>query len=620
MYKTRVTLNLCTLSMVLLKTITLLVFYTASIRAKILEKYGKQVQLSPPTTSSYQEWFDANRVHSTRNNTIVEDFRTQLRRSLENTTVAFNATFMQQLVDERQRYLQKLNEVMSEWLRRLTRNQLGSARELLDPAYYEKTVHPKKDYTRPTRVNLSMSLYQILDVDEHMQSIEVNVWMVQNWYDEFLDWNPREYGMINRTIVPYNQIWIPDTYLYNSEELEQKKTESLMNAQLETGYWDKGAGQKGAKVQLMYPAIYKLSCRMDVRWFPYDRQNCTFIISSWTHDKQTIDYWPLSSTVNLGNMARNDEWEVISFEFVRVEESFKCCAAPWVMLYAHLVIRRKPLYYMINLVIPTSIITIVAVTGFFTPTSSSSERDEKLYLGINTLLTMSVMMLMVCNQMPSTSTYVPLMSWYYIGIIMVIVVGTFLATIVLAIHGQKHYNKPISDRIRGLIYNPLVEFFILSPPTSLLDLWTEFGVISEKRHSTNLDPLLLQHMDPVSHSTPDAQHFFGSISSQMNDLQSTYSYTARLATITRQYTQHAKMKALRKNQYRMSMDTSQARSVKKQKMQRRCSLEWEFLANVLDRILLTVFCGFTFAVFLVLVGFDSFFTVHTKATTRVDPI
>ncbi|CAL2035886.1 unnamed protein product [Caenorhabditis brenneri] len=574
-----------------------------AVGGKVLEKYGKQVQLSPPTTSSYQEWFDSNRVHSTRNDTTVEDFKTQLRRSLENTTAARNSTFMQELVEERQRYLEKLNEGQ------FINDQRRLVEELLDPNFYEKTVHPRRDYTRPTRVNLSMSLYQILDVDEHMQSIEVNVWMVQHWYDEFLDWNPVDYGMINRTIVPYHQIWIPDTYLYNSEELEQKKTESLMNAQLETGHWNQK--NNGAKVQLMFPAIYKLSCRMDVRWFPYDRQNCTFIISSWTHDKQTIDYWPLSSTVNLGNMARNDEWEVISFEFVRVEESFKCCAAPWVMLYAHLVIRRKPLYYMINLVIPTSIITIVAVTGFFTPTSSSSERDEKLYLGINTLLTMSVMMLMVCNQMPSTSTYVPLMSWYYIGIIMVIVVGTFLATGVLAIHGQKHYNKPISDRIRRLIYNPVVEFFILSPPTSLIDLWTEFGVISEQRHSTNLDPLLIQHMDPISQSK-DPQHFFGSISSQMCDLQSTYSYTARLATITRQYTQHAKMKALRKNQYRMSMDTSQARSVKKQKMQRRCSLEWEFLANVLDRILLTVFCGFTFAVFLILIGFDSIFTVHTK--------
>eukprot|EP00081_Caenorhabditis_elegans_P018093 NP_498437.2 Acetylcholine receptor subunit alpha-type acr-5 [Caenorhabditis elegans] len=589
--------------------ILLIRYCSCGAGSRVYEKYGKQVQLSPATTSSYREWYDSNREHSTRNNTNVDDFQTQLKKSLENTTAAYNATFMQELIEERQRYLEKLNEGQ------FINDQRRLVEELLDPNYYEKTVHPKRDYTRPTRVNLSMSLYQILDVDEHMQSIEVNVWMVQHWYDEFLDWNPVDYGMINRTIVPYHQIWIPDTYLYNSEELEQKKTESLMNAQLETGHWNQK--KDGAKVQLMFPAIYKLSCRMDVRWFPYDRQNYKTSFKPMKLLQQTIDYWPLSSTVNLGNMARNDEWEVISFEFVRVEETFKCCTAPWVMLYAHLVIRRKPLYYMINLVVPTSIITIVAVTGFFTPTSSSSERDEKLYLGINTLLTMSVMMLMVCNQMPSTSTYVPLMSWYYIGIIMVIVVGTFLATGVLAIHGQKHYNKPISDRIRKLIYNPVVEFFILSPPTSLIDLWTEFGVISEQRHSTHLDPLLLQHMDPISHTTrADPQHFFGSISSQMCDLQSTYSYTARLATITRQYTQHAKMKALRKNQYRMSMDTSQARGVKKQKMQRRCSLEWEFLANVLDRILLTIFCGFTFAVFIILIGFDSFFTFHTDSPPK----
>ena len=50
-------------------------------------------------------------------------------------------------------------------------------------------------------------------------------------------------------------------------------------------------------------------------------------------------------------MARNEEWEVLSFDFERVEQQFKCCKHPWVMLYAHLVIRRKPLYYIINLVI-----------------------------------------------------------------------------------------------------------------------------------------------------------------------------------------------------------------------------------------------------------------------------
>jgi hypothetical protein len=27
--------------------------------------------------------------------------------------------------------------------------------------------------------------------------------MVQDWYDEFLDWDSREYGHINKIILPY---------------------------------------------------------------------------------------------------------------------------------------------------------------------------------------------------------------------------------------------------------------------------------------------------------------------------------------------------------------------------------------------------------------------------------
>ncbi|KAI1729549.1 neurotransmitter-gated ion-channel ligand binding domain-containing protein [Ditylenchus destructor] len=62
--------------------------------------------------------------------------------------------------------------------------------ELLDPEFYEKTVHPRRNFHEPTRINLSMSLYQILDVDERSQSLVANVWMVQDWFDEFLDWDP----------------------------------------------------------------------------------------------------------------------------------------------------------------------------------------------------------------------------------------------------------------------------------------------------------------------------------------------------------------------------------------------------------------------------------------------
>ncbi|KAK6741229.1 hypothetical protein RB195_009222 [Necator americanus] len=540
-----------------------------------LEKVGKRISLSS-SSYDYEKWYSQNRMHSSElSEGLMDEYHIHLRRSLENgNSTMLNETFLAQLKEERRRFLETLNAGA------FLNEQRRLVEDLLDPGYYEKNVHPRIDHLKPTRINVSMSLYQILEVDERSQSIIVNVWMVQNWFDEFLDWDPREYSMLNKTILPYHQIWTPDTYLYNSETLERKKTESMMNAMVETGFWANDS--QGARVQLMFPAIYKLSCAMNVKWFPYDSQNCTFIISSWTHDKASIDYWATYPLVNLKNMARNDEWEVLSFEFERVE------------------------------VIPTSIITIVAITGFFTPTSTSSERDEKLYLGINTLLTMSIMMLMVCNQMPSTSTYVPLMSWYYMGIIILIVIGTLMATIVLAIHGRKHYNRPLSRWVRRLVHNNFVDMFVLSPPVALLELWHEFGVIEEQRLSmSQLDPLLIQQLDPISHLPPRPRAFFGSISSNISD-KSSYSYATRLAALTRQYTSQVRVKERERQSSIMKQPTTQhSRSIKRHKMGRRCALEWEYLANVIDRVLLTLFSFVTLTFFILLVFFDQIFSVHT---------
>ena len=119
------------------------------------------------------------------------------------------------------------------------------------------------------------------------------------------------------------------------------------------------------------------------------------VISSWTSDKGAIDYEAELNSVNLENFIPNEEWVVVSFNIKRIEEKFVCCPEPWVLLEATLIVRRKPLYYIVNLVIPTSVITLVAVTGFFTPASTSNERREKLSLGIDSLLAHSLLLMMV---------------------------------------------------------------------------------------------------------------------------------------------------------------------------------------------------------------------------------
>lgn len=208
--------------------------------------------------------------------------------------------------------------------------------------------------------------------------------------------------------------------------MSRDATERYINVVVSTSHWE---GKKGAEIKFMYPAIYKTTCRLNIQFFPYDQQNCTLTISSWTSSKSALDYHADVDKINMAEYIPSEEWDVVSFRIYRQEVSlnqsqpicrisidaafllqqkFACCPEPWVLLHASLIIRRKPLYYIVNLVIPTAIITVVAITGFFTPASTSSERTEKVNLGITTLLAMSILMLMVSDQMPTTSDFVPL--------------------------------------------------------------------------------------------------------------------------------------------------------------------------------------------------------------------
>ena len=74
---------------------------------------------------------------------------------------------------------------------------------------------------------------------------------------------------------------------------------------------------------------------------------------------------------------------------------------------------------------------------------------------------------------PSTSTYIPLMGWYYLGIIGSVVTGTLCATIVLFVHSRKQYLVPVSRFVRFFITSRVVWTLILEPPIELIEIWTE---------------------------------------------------------------------------------------------------------------------------------------------------
>ncbi|PIC31538.1 hypothetical protein B9Z55_012208 [Caenorhabditis nigoni] len=525
------------------------------------------------------------------------------------------------------------------------------AKDLMDPRRYDSRVRPVMNHSKPTTVSFSMSLYQILSINEKQQNVDLNVWAIQKWNDDFLGWNPYLYGMINTTILPFDAIWLPDTYLYNSVVMNREETERYINVVVTTNYWK---GEKGAEVKFMYPALYRTSCLLDIRFFPYDQQACKLTISSWTSSKSDINYEPEYESVNMDNFLPNEEWVVVSFNIKRVEEKFVCCPEPWVLLEAVLVVRRKPLYYIVNLVIPTSVITLVAVTGFFTAASTSSERREKLSLGIDSLLAMSILMMMVSEQMPTSSDFVPLFGIFYLSIIFIIFIGTLFTAFILNVHLQKMYAKPVSPIVSFIFFGKIAHWLRMRPPTMLLELWNETGVTFGKKDQKKPKRLEIknQKMPKVTSS-----------SSGLNLLKSTSgSGRAPLAApiSARSYISMDDMKreAARRNWRRLvkKINSNKQNGVKnntggergqlrqagrkkvpsaiavphgepgplmlsasaisafsvtgndatilESKLKRRYALEWEYLASVLDRVLLIVFSLVVFTVtsVMILVG------------------
>jgi nicotinic acetylcholine receptor, invertebrate len=66
--------------------------------------------------------------------------------------------------------------------------------------------------------------------------------------------------------------------------------------------------------------------------------------------------------------------------------------------------RRKPLFYVFNMILPCLLITLVALLGFYIP----SDSGEKVSMGITTLLSMTVFLMLVSENMPPTSDVLPL--------------------------------------------------------------------------------------------------------------------------------------------------------------------------------------------------------------------
>ncbi|CAH3148903.1 unnamed protein product, partial [Porites evermanni] len=201
------------------------------------------------------------------------------------------------------------------------------------------------------------------------------------------------------------------------------------------------------------PSTFKSSCQLNVKFFPFDKQQCNMKFRSLAADRSLMDiistttesedpekgimllvmvqnsylkltssngYWTLRSLVI--KMNNHDEKKEPKRQFPEVIVSF--------------FIGRKPMFFVLFTLVPCMIIGMLILVSFFIP----AESGERIGLCATILLAVSVYLVVITDQLPEQSDTLPLIGVYYIVIMFEI--GLALAATVLVLMAHHATSKP----------------------------------------------------------------------------------------------------------------------------------------------------------------------------------
>lgn len=310
---------------------------------------------------------------------------------------------------------------------------------------YNPRIRPVLKHTDIVTVRFGIALNQIVELDEKNQILKQQAWVRLYWRDEFMTWDPEEYDGLDTVYVSVEDIWRPDIVLYNSVDQERTSFE-VFPAGLAIVEHD-------GTVKWLMPVILQSLCRIKVENYPFDVQDCPLKFGSWSLDGSKLDITNHTSKIDLAKYVTSVEWEVLDVPCKQNVLHYACCDAPFPDVTCNIRMRRRPAFYLFNLVFPTILLIIIGLFVFCLP----PESGEKVSLAITVLLAMTVFMLLVMENVPPNSEAIPMLEQFIGGTIALLTLSTAMAVFVVNFHfrGILKARPPYWVRVfvlRGLAY------------------------------------------------------------------------------------------------------------------------------------------------------------------------
>uniref|UniRef100_A0A0N4Z6Q5 Neur_chan_LBD domain-containing protein n=1 Tax=Parastrongyloides trichosuri TaxID=131310 RepID=A0A0N4Z6Q5_PARTI len=311
-----------------------------------------------------------------------------------------------------------------------------------------------KDYNRLIRpspchnssivmVEFGMAMILLINIDEKNQIMQTNVWLTFNWNDCQFNWNPSDYGGIESLRVANDRVWLPDIVLFNNAD-----------GNYEVSYHSNVVVDYKGNIQWVPPAIYKSSCTIDVEYFPMDQQICHLIFGSWTYKKDEVKLsWYMNKrSVELSDYSPSGIWDVMDVPGQLTDDKSR--------IHFQIVIRRKPLFYTVILIIPTVLMAFLSMMVFYLP----AECNEKITLGTSILLALVVFLLLVSKILPPTSDTIPLMAKYLLLTFVLNILTIMTTVIIINIYFRSETTHQMPQYVRYIFLTLLPQILMMQRP------------------------------------------------------------------------------------------------------------------------------------------------------------
>ncbi|XP_027541365.1 acetylcholine receptor subunit gamma [Neopelma chrysocephalum] len=319
---------------------------------------------------------------------------------------------------------------------------------------YNRQLRPALREDEIIDVSLKLTLTNLISLNEREETLTTNVWIEMQWSDYRLQWDPEKYDNIQQLRVPSTMVWLPDIVLENN-----------IDGTFEITLYANVLLSPDGSVYWLPPAIYRSVCVIHVTYFPFDWQNCTMVFQSQTYsaneinllltveEDQTVEWIVIDPEA----FTENGEWAIKHRPARKIinSEHFTPDDTQYQQVVFYLIIQRKPLFYVINIIVPCVLISAMGVLVYFLPAKAGG---QKCTVSINVLLAQTVFLFLIAQKVPETSQAVPLIGKYLTFLMVVTVVIVVNAVIVLNVSLRTPNTHSMSPRVRQVFLHLLPRY------------------------------------------------------------------------------------------------------------------------------------------------------------------